>query len=216
MLHKKTNGPSLSRKENIKRIRLSIPCIIICLIIALAGCKKADDSRAFSVKIQQEIEAAVQSNLTAFGGNESVPGAVVGIWVPGKGEYVRGIGYSDIATHKALDPHDKFRVGSNTKTFVVTVILQLVDDEKYQITLDDTLDQFELGVDIPNAGNITVRQLCNMTSGLFEVYNAPQLEKIFKDITPRTQVDVRELVTLAVKNPPDFPPGEDWYYSNTG
>ncbi|MBW2544433.1 MAG: beta-lactamase family protein [Deltaproteobacteria bacterium] len=217
MLRKKNSRPSLSRKEIIKRFRLSIPCVIICLIVALvAGCERAGDSRDFSIKIQQEIEAAVQSNLAAFGGNKSVPGVVIGIWAPGKGEYVRGIGYSDIAAHKALDPHDKFRVGSNTKTFVVTVILQLVDDEKYQITLDDTLDQFELGVDIPNAGDITVRQLCNMTSGLFEVYNAPQLEKIFKDITPRTRVDVRELVTLAVKNPPDFPPGKGWYYSNTG
>ena len=216
MLHKKTTGPSLSRKEKMKKFRLSILSAIICLIVALAGCRGAVDSRAFSIKIQQEIEAAVQCNLAAFGGNESVPGVVVGIWAPGKGEYVRGIGYSDIATHKALDPHDKFRVGSNTKTFVITVILQLVDDKNYQITLDDTLDQFDLGVDIPNAENITIRQLCNMTSGLFEVYHAPQLEEKLKDITPYTQVDVRELVALAVENPPDFPPGEGWYYSNTG
>ena len=216
MLDEKTSGSSLSRKENIKRFRLSISCVTLCLIVALAGCRGDGDSRTFSIDIQQEIEAAVQSNLAAFGGNESVPGVVVGIWAPGKGEYVRGVGYSDIATRKALDPHDKFRVGSNTKTFVVTVILQLVDDENYQITLDDTLDQFDLGVDIPNAGNITVRQLCNMTSGLFEVYHAPQLEEELKDLTPYTQIDVRELVTLAVENPPDFPPGEGWYYSNTG
>jgi len=206
---------SLPREKRMKKLRLFISCVSVCLIVVLAGCRGGGDSRAFSIKIQQEIEAAVQSNLAAFGGNESIPGVVVGIWAP-EGEYARGIGYSDIATYKAMDPHDKFRIGSNTKTFVVTVILQLVDDKNYQITLDDTLDQFDLGVDIPNAGNITVRQLCNMTSGLFEVYHAPQLEEELKDITPYTQMDVRTLVALAVENPPDFPPGEGWYYSNTG
>jgi D-alanyl-D-alanine carboxypeptidase len=53
-----------------------------------------------------------------------------------------------------------------------------------------------------------------MTSGLFEVYQAPQLDQM--KITPHTKVDPRALVTLAVKNPPDFPPGQGWHYSNTG
>jgi D-alanyl-D-alanine carboxypeptidase len=53
-----------------------------------------------------------------------------------------------------------------------------------------------------------------MPSGLFEVYQAPQLDQM--KITPHTKVDPRALVTLAVKNPPDFPPGQGWHYSNTG
>jgi D-alanyl-D-alanine carboxypeptidase len=106
---------------------------------------------------------------------------------------------------------DKFRVGSNTKTFVVTVILQLVDEGK--LTLDDNLARFDLGVEIPNAENITVRQLCNMTSGLFEAYDSPTAGEV--ELNPLTHWNPQDLVAIAVKYPPNFPPGEGWNYSNT-
>jgi D-alanyl-D-alanine carboxypeptidase len=140
-----------------------------------------------------------------------VPGAVVGVWVPGKGAFVKGIGFSDLPTKSPMTIADKFRVGSNTKTFVVSVLLQLVDEKK--LSLDDKLSRFNLGVKVPNAENITVRQLCQMTSGLFDVYHAPELDKM--EITPRTKLDPRKLVEIAVRHPPVFPPGKGWNYSNT-
>jgi D-alanyl-D-alanine carboxypeptidase len=102
-----------------------------------------------------------------------VPGAVIGVWVPGKGQFVKGIGYADLAKKKPLSTEDKFRIASNTKTFVVTVILQLVDEKK--LSLDDTISQlnsrYHLGVSVPNEQTITLRMLANMTSGLAEYYN---------------------------------------------
>ena len=76
------------------------------------------------------------------------------------------------------------------------------------------MSKFDLGVTVPNAENITLRQLCNMTSGLFEVYNVPELDNL--DLGPDAQVDPRTLIALAVAKPVYFAPGQGWHYSNTG
>ncbi len=62
------------------------------------------------------------------------------------------------------------------ETFVVTVLLQLVDEGK--LKLDDPLSRFALGVSIPNAANITVRELMEMRSGLFKASNMPEIDKM--------------------------------------
>ena len=60
-----------------------------------------------------------------------------------------------------LDDH--FRIRSITKTFTGTVILQLVDEGK--LKLDNPVAKYQ--PEVPNGANITVRELLNMTSGLF-------------------------------------------------
>jgi len=203
---------------NMKRVVSIILMFLLLLSPALlitacgdSGGGKAGGSASFSPETERQIEEAVEKNLKEYGGEEPVPGAAIGIWAPGKGTYVKGIGVSDLTTGEPVSADDKFRVGSNTKTFVVTVILQLVDEGK--LTLDDDLAGFGLGVEIPNAENITIRQLCNMTSGLFEAYNSPA---VWEDgVNPLTHWNPQDLVAAAVENPPNFPPGEGWNYSNT-
>ena len=106
---------------------------------------------------------------------------------------------------------DHFRIGSNTKTFVVSVLLQLVGEKK--LALDDPIGRFDVGVKIPNGENITVRELCDMRSGLFEAYDTPQFDnsnfKLPKDFSPRM------LVAWAVAQKPYFAPNQGYHYSNT-
>src|SRR4051794_33913941 len=68
---------------------------------------------------QAAIAAAVNAELKSYGGATPVPGVVVGIWDPKLGTMFRGFGMSDLAGQKAMAVEDKFRIGSNTKTFVV-------------------------------------------------------------------------------------------------
>ena len=110
-----------------------------------------------------------------------------------------------------LTAADHFRIGSNTKTFVVSVILQLIAEGK--LSLDDPVSRFSLGVTIPNGDNITVRELCNMRSGLFEAYATPQFAAL-NMIVPEG-FDPRTLVAWAVKQKPYFAPGKGYHYSNT-
>jgi D-alanyl-D-alanine carboxypeptidase len=177
---------------------------------SLANVSVADVSVA-KPPVRAAIDAAVGTIRKTFGGATPVPGALVGVWDGSGGSYVRGFGEADMATHRPMMPADHFRIGSNTKTFVISVLLQLVDEGK--LTLDDPLGRFALGVTIPDAEHITVRQLCQMRSGLFEAYDTPELAKI--DNPAGMKFDARTLIGDAVKQKPYFAPGAAYHYSNT-
>jgi D-alanyl-D-alanine carboxypeptidase len=105
-----------------------------------------------------------------------------------------------------------FRIGSATKTFVATVVMQLVDEGR--VGLDDPVDRYVPGV--PKGDLITVRQVLNHTSGLYdyaheEGYSTNRWRGAdrFRDYRPR------ELLDVAFARPSYFDPGEGWHYSNT-
>jgi CubicO group peptidase (beta-lactamase class C family) len=161
--------------------------------------------------VQSEIVTAVENDRKRYGGRTPVPATLIGVWDSKGGSFIRAFGYADLKNKVPLTPADHFRIGSNTKTFVISVLLQLVAEKK--LSLDDPLSRFSLGVTIPNAEGITVRELCNMRSGLFEAYDTPEFAqlnwKVPKDFNPRT------LVAWAMKQKPYFPPGKGYRYSNT-
>jgi D-alanyl-D-alanine carboxypeptidase len=164
-----------------------------------------------SASIRSAIVAAVEKDRKTYGGRAPIPGVLIGVW-DGRGEsFVRAFGYADLARKRPLTPAEHFRIGSNTKTFVVSVILQLLAEKK--LSLDDPISRFPVGVGIPNGDRITVRELCNMRSGLFEAYNTPQFARLNMAV-PRN-FDPRMLVAWAVKEKPYFPPGKGYHYSNT-
>jgi D-alanyl-D-alanine carboxypeptidase len=177
---------------------------------ARAGAPSGSPSLA-SASVRAAIDAAVQRNAKLYGGRTPVPGVLIGVWDASGHRYVRGFGYADVARKRPLSAADHFRIGSNTKTFIVGVILQLIDEGK--LRLDDPLSRFAIGVKVPNAANITVRMLCDMRSGLFEAYDAPQFEHM--NLTPNMKFDPRTVIGWAVKQKPYFPPNKGYHYSNT-
>jgi D-alanyl-D-alanine carboxypeptidase len=196
------------------RSRLSFTAIIVGVICALTpavgGSKSATPSAA-SPSVQRAIAAVVERDRVIYGGRMPVPGVLIGVWDAKGGSYVRGFGYADLAKKRPLSADDHFRIGSNTKTFVVSVILQLVDEKR--LSLDDPISRFAIGVKVPNGDKITVRELCNMRSGLFEAYDTPQFEHM--QITPQMQFDPRTVIGWALQQKPYFAPGTAYRYSNT-
>ena len=162
-------------------------------------------------QVQARIAAAVEHDRRVFGNTTPVPGVLVGVWDGAGGSYAHAFGVADLAAKRPMTADDHFRIGSNTKTFVVTVILQLVDEGK--LRLDDPISRFDLGVVVPDASHITVRQLCDMRSGLFEAYDTGQMNKI--DLTPEMTFDPRTVIGWGVAHKPYFPPGRGYRYSNT-
>ncbi|MER6911804.1 serine hydrolase domain-containing protein [Streptomyces sp. NPDC000594] len=140
----------------------------------------------------------------------SVPGAIVGVWAPGKGSYVRTFGTADKATGAPMTTDLLMRIGSETKTFTVTALLELVDQGK--IGLDDTIGRYV--DDVPNGDEITLRQLAGMRSGLF---NYSEDEDFFKALTsdPERPFTPDELLNYSFRHPVQFAPGADFEYSNT-
>jgi D-alanyl-D-alanine carboxypeptidase len=186
---------------------------LIASLLGNAGARVAAAPTAaqLSPDTQKSIAAAVNKELAAYGASQPIPGAVVGVWAPGEGEFTKGFGYANLApkTPMALDDH--FRIGSNTKTFVATVMLQLVDEKK--LNLNDTISQFKLGIALPNATRITLRQLAGMRSGIIDVYSIPWVQK--EGPAWWTRQTPRDWVTIAGKQPPLFAPGAKYNYSNT-
>ncbi|MDQ2865936.1 MAG: beta-lactamase family protein [Candidatus Eremiobacteraeota bacterium] len=166
---------------------------------------------AQSRSLQAAIVASVEKERKLYGGRTQVPAVLVGVWDGAGGSYIRAFGYADLAKRRPLTADDHFRIGSNTKTFVISVLLQLVDEGK--LRLDDPLSRFSLGVKVPNARNITIRQLCQMRSGLFEVYDSPQFSRM--NITPKMTFDSRRIIKWALEQKPYFAPGKGYHYSNT-
>jgi D-alanyl-D-alanine carboxypeptidase len=184
---------------------------VLCVLASTTAGTVASPQPEIPLSQQRAIEAAARKELRAFGGRQPIPGAFIALYIPGKAPYVKSIGYANLRTKAPFRLPDRFRIGSNTKTFVVTVLLQLADEGR--LRLDDPISKFNLGVKVPNGQNITIRELCEMRSGLFEAYNTPQFNKM--KITPYTHFTPQQLIRWAVAQKPLFAPGTRWYYSNT-
>jgi D-alanyl-D-alanine carboxypeptidase len=130
-------------------------------------------------------------------------------------------GVGNIKTHAPRSADDRYRVGSITKTFVSTVLLQL--EAEGRLSLDDTVEKWLPGVVHGNGhdgSRITVRQLLNHTSGIFN-YTADETfgrTYFLKDGFFQHRYDTKtpeQLVAVAMGHQPDFAPGTSWNYSNT-
>lgn len=191
--------------------RVALAIILGCLLVPSVAGGAEKTSSAASPSVQSAIVAAVEKDRKMYGGRTPLPAVLIGVW-GGKGtSFVRAFGYADLAKKRPLTPADHFRIGSNTKTFVVSVILQLIDEKK--LSLDDPVSRFPLGVSIPNGDKITVRELCNMRSGLFEAFDTPQFAQL--NMAVPKNFDPRTLVGWAAQQKPYFPPGKGYHYSNT-
>lgn len=173
---------------------------IVSLILIFCAPLRAD----FSPEIVAQLDALFEAASAEIGG------IIAGVWVGDQDTWVRTKGPANILANRPLLYADKFRIGSVTKTFTTTVLLQLV--EEGLITLDESIERFNLGV--PNANNITIRMLCDHTSGLYNYPDDPDVAlAVF--LTPWREWTQEELVQAAVSHPPLFPPGTQVKYNNT-
>ncbi|MFD0555072.1 serine hydrolase domain-containing protein [Streptomyces rectiviolaceus] len=159
---------------------------------------------------QEALDAAVK---------DGVPGATgqvddrYSIWTG-----TAGVG--DLKSGAPRSAVDRYRIGSMTKTFVATVLLQL--EAEGRLGLDDKVDTWLPGVVQGNGHDgrrISVRQLLNHTSGIFSYTADPEfLERGFTEKFLDHRYDTytpAELVGIAMRHKPLFDPGAGWSYSNT-
>ncbi|GAB6040746.1 serine hydrolase domain-containing protein [Endothiovibrio diazotrophicus] len=163
-------------------------------------------------QLQQILDNAVENGVVE---------GVVASAAPVQGPAWLGVsGLSDTANQTPMTAGLQFRVGSITKTFVATLILQMVDAGK--LTLDDTVDQWIPELHIPDGTLITIRQLLNMTAGVPNYLGAevksggttePFIDVFFQE--PLEVWPATELAELSTTLPRPFAPGAGWEYSNS-
>jgi D-alanyl-D-alanine carboxypeptidase len=134
-----------------------------------------------------------------------VLGVVALAGAPGS-SWEKAAGVADVAIGAPMTPDHRFRIASATKLFVATVVLQLVDEGA--LALDDEVSSI--------AGNVTVRQLLNHTSGLPHYAELDSvLEPYRKNLAHRPGLTPRDVLALVESRPRLFPPGEGWFYSGS-
>ncbi|MGX1544951.1 serine hydrolase domain-containing protein [Streptomyces adustus] len=158
-----------------------------------------------------------------WAGNHAVQQAVrqlTGAGLPGAIALIRdhgrtataASGYADVASQRPMTTADHLRIGSNTKAFTATLVLQLVAEGR--LSLDDTVQHFLPG-SIHDGDLITVRQLLNHTSGLYPFEQDPAFSAPYLRGDARYYWSPKRLVALANAHTPLFAPGTKFSYSNT-
>ena len=157
---------------------------------------------AFAAKLKPLLLAKMQQLR--------IPGAIIYVNDPAQGCWTTALGIGNLATREPMQVNNSMRIGSITKTFTATIILQLVDQHK--LRLDDPVSKYQ--PDVPNGAHITIRQLLNMTSGLYTYSSDPGfIQALLAD--PYKVWQPEELLAIAFKHQPYFAPGTGWFYDNT-
>ncbi len=164
-------------------------------------------------KIQQIVDNAIQAY--------SIPGIMYAVKFLGEQPWTQARGVRNVSTGAALQPDDRFRIGSASKTFTGMAVLKAIEDKK--LTLESTLDRL-LPTDALNKypkNLITVRMLLSHTSGINSYTNFID-DWFMPYINDRTRVWTdRQLIDLVNSKFSDpelgqiATPGAVWYYSNT-
>ncbi|MGY5885260.1 serine hydrolase domain-containing protein [Modestobacter lacusdianchii] len=156
---------------------------------------------------------AVQDELDALVAEDGFPAALAAVRGADGRVHDLTAGVGDLATGEPVPVDGEVRIASNTKTFVATVVLQLV--EEGLVDLDAPVESYlpglvrGEGID-PNA--ITVRHLLQHTSGLPEYTDVVVADYL---AVQHRYVEPHQLLDIAFARPAVFAPGTSWGYSNT-
>jgi D-alanyl-D-alanine carboxypeptidase len=138
-----------------------------------------------------------------------VPGAVVALRTA-TDDFDLAYGVRARGSSEPVRQDDHIRIGSITKTWTGTVILQLA--QAGAVDLDGPVSEYLPNV--PNGRNITITQLLNMRSGLFN-YTEDRGVNETLDREPGKAWTAEELLDVAFNHKPYFDPDQGWHYSNT-
>jgi D-alanyl-D-alanine carboxypeptidase len=207
-----SSGPTINARYTTVRggrtaTRYSLLTLLVCLALVLvvgAASAAPKSGQSAAPVLQRALDQVVAAG---------VPGAVV-LAREGNHLTVLASGYGNLKQKTRMRTSDRFRVGSVTKTFVATVVLQLAGEGK--LKLDDTVEGRLPGV-IPNGKSITIRHLLNMRSGLFDYLNdgdSTVNNRLLRgDLTHRWSPF--ELIAISNRHKPRFAPGAAWSYCST-
>lgn len=190
-------------------MRKIIPFVVVCVLSTAVVCGQTSGNTT-------ALKNALQLKLDEWHKAGNFPGATLGVVLANGESFGLAIGFSDRDAKTPMKPTDRLLAGSVGKTFAAATALQLVKQGK--INLDDKIEKY-LGSEpwfarLPNAKDITVRQLMNHTSGLvrYEFKN-----EFTKDLTanPEKVWKPAELLAYLFDTKAPFEAGKGWNYSDT-
>lgn len=180
---------------------------ILCAFGSLIAGVSHTEASATSLKPIDQ--AALQDTVDTTARELMIPGAMVLLRTPQR-EFIVSYGTTQLGAATAPRADTHFRIASNTKTMTSAVILLLAQEGK--IALGNSISKYVAG--IPSGDAITIAELLSMRSGLYNYTNASELAASL-DHDPARAWTPAELLAIALRHPPTFPPGQAYEYSNT-
>ena len=179
-----------------------------CAVATLAGCTGESTE---STEPPAAAERREFARMAEYVRSEGAPGAVLFVRRGGR-TWRAASGLAVLDPPLTMNARARFRVGSVTKTFTAAIVLQLVGEGR--LALDDRIDRVLPGV-VPPSRRITVRQLLNHTSGLYDFVEDREFRARFlRDL--RLVVPPREQISIALSRPAGPRPVTESSYSNSG
>jgi len=167
-----------------------------CIAAAPAPTPTPDVASRLGAYLQKTVDAGAVGLLVRIDTGDTVI------------ELVRQIAWAE--DDRPLDIDDAFRVASNTKTVVATIVLQLVDEGL--VELDAPIESYLPGA-VPGGQSITVRMLLNHTSGLDDVIVTDTGTALLSGSATQMPTP-HDLLALATAEKPVAAPGQTFNYSN--
>jgi D-alanyl-D-alanine carboxypeptidase len=177
--------------------RCAAPIIAALIGVAASSPAHATTDPSRDARLRTEIQKLVDV--------DGVPGVAAVTSRDGRPVRRMAAGLADVSANRAMRPGDRFRIASITKTFVAAVVLQLVAE--HRLALDQPIAGL-LPEPVPHADLITVRDLLDHASGLFDYSADPRFD-------PGAAYTPAQLIALGAGHPPYFMPGTGFYYSST-
>ena len=178
--------------------------VVVASVLAVSTCASPPAAAAppsTNPALQQLVDGLVR---------DGAPGAIAVVRTPA-GIRSAQAGLARMRPRVPMAATDRFRVASITKSFVATIVLQLVAEGK--LRLDDTVERWLPDL-LPDGRAITIRELLDHTSGLFEYQeDRPFVRAVIA--RPGRAWSPRELVAIAASHGSLFPPGSSFSYANT-
>jgi D-alanyl-D-alanine carboxypeptidase len=207
-----TQTPSKTQHQTQHRhrtlIAVSAAAALLAGTVSLSACTSATEQTAGTGSESGALQDRMQSLVDA-----GYPAALASVIGPDGTSIDVAAGIGDLATDEPAQVDGEVRIASNTKMFVSTVVLQLVEEGK--VALDAPIDTYLPGLitgDGIDGTRITVRQLLQHTAGLPEY-----ADQIAADAFAAQEryTSPRDMLDIALAKPAVFAPGERWAYSNT-
>lgn len=144
-------------------------------LLMTLGCagRRTPAAPTFAPELTRQIQVVLNAALIRF----RVPGAVLGIRDPAGAVHFWTSGLADLDTGEAMNKDLYFRIGSITKSYTATIVLQLVDEGL--VALDAPIDRYLPGK-VAQGKKITVRDLLEMRSGLGNYSKNPAFLKLLE------------------------------------
>lgn len=193
---------------------MKIRIAVILSVIALAG-QTVPQPQPSPVKLNHAYSkaAAVRAVMEKYV-QMGLPGVAIAVHTEKEGWWAEAVGCSRTEDKTPMRPEHMHYLQSVAKTFMATVILQLAEAGK--LGLDDPISRhlpaWAAGY-LKNPGDITVRMLLNHTSGIPEYNFRPEfVSRVI--LHPLETLSVRENLSYIRNEPPVFPPGSRYAYTN--